>query len=226
MQGTLNRPFPLLRLPRRIWIGLLLALAVVGIFAFPWLWRWWVTQHYAARIYTAEDAPPARVAIVFGARVYGNDRLSAMLRDRVDTAIGLYRAGKVDKILVSGDNQTMEYDEPSAMRAYALAQGVPAEAIQPDFGGRRTYDTCYRAAAIFQVDEAVLVTQRFHLPRALLLCENLGISVVGVAADRRAYDPRSIAWSEGRELPALVAALLDLVRRAPPPVLGEPIPLD
>jgi SanA protein len=216
------------RPPRRAWLGLLLTLTVVGIMGivtFPWLWRWWVTAQYTAAIYTVEDAPPARVAIVFGARVYSNDRLSAMLRDRVDTAIGLYRAGKVDKILVSGDNQTMDYDEPSAMRAHALAQGVPAEDIQPDFGGRRTYDTCYRAAAIFQVDEAILVTQRFHLPRALLLCDNLGIDVVGVAADRRTYDPRSIAWSESRELPALVAALLDLVRRAPPPVLGEPIPL-
>lgn len=226
MQRVLNWPcFLLPRPPRRAWLGLLLMAAAVGLLSFPWLWRWWVTQHYADRIYTAEAAPPARVAIVFGARVYGADRLSAMLRDRVDTAIALYRAGKVAKILVSGDNQTMEYNEPGAMMAYALAQGVPAQDIQPDYGGRRTYDTCYRAAAVFQVQEAVLVTQAFHLPRALLLCENLGIGVVGVAADRRAYDPRSIAWSEGRELPALVAALLDLIRRAPPPVMGEPIPL-
>jgi len=72
----------------------------------------------------------------------------------------------------------------------------------------------------------VLVTQAFHLPRALLLCDNLGIEVVGVTADRRDYDPRSIAWSETREIPALLAALLDLVRRPLPPILGEPIPLE
>lgn len=226
MQRVLNRPFFLLRRPpRRAWLGLLLMAAAVGLLSFPWLWRWWVTQHYAERIYTTEAAPGARVAIVFGARVYANDRLSAMLRDRVDTAIALYRAGKVDKLLLSGDNQAADYNEPGAMMAYALAQGVPPAAIQPDYGGRRTYDTCYRAIAIFQVQEAVLVTQAFHLPRALLLCENLGIGVVGVTADRRAYDPRSIAWSENRELPALVAALLDLIRRTPPPVMGDPIPL-
>ncbi len=107
-----------------------------------------------------------------------------------------------------------------------LSRGVPPEAIQPDYGGRRTYDTCYRAAKIFQVDQAILVTQEFHLPRALLLCDNLGIEVVGVKADRRVYAPRSMAWSEAREVPALLGALVDLVRRAPPPILGEPIPLE
>jgi SanA protein len=112
------------------------------------------------------------------------------------------------------------------MMAHALARGVPAAAIQPDYGGRRTYDSCYRAVEVFQVDQAILVTQEFHLPRALLLCDNLGMDVVGVVADRRDYAPRSIAWSEARELPALVGALVDLVRRAPPPILGDPIPLD
>lgn len=226
MQSTLNEPFHLRRLPRRVWLGLLLALGITGVCLFPWLWRWWVTERYTDSIYSIEDSPPARVAIVFGARVYGNGRLSAMLRDRVDTAIALYRAGKVDKLLVSGDNRFVDYNEPGAMMAYAIEQGVPAEAIQPDYGGRRTYDTCYRAAAVFQVEDAILVTQEFHLPRALLLCDNLGLDVVGVRADQRTYDPRSIAWSETRELAALLAALVDLVRRTPPPVLGDPIPLD
>ena len=204
---------------------LLAGLLVAGVCAFPWLWRWWVATRYNPQVYSIETVPEARVAIVFGARVYGSGRLSAMLRDRVDTAIDLYRAGKVERLLLSGDNQYVEYNEPGAMMAYALAQGVPAEAIQPDYGGRRTYDTCYRAAHVFQVEQAILVTQEFHLPRALLLCDNLGIEVVGVRADRREYDPRSIAWSEGREIPALLVALLDLIRRAPSPVLGDPIPL-
>jgi SanA protein len=111
------------------------------------------------------------------------------------------------------------------MMDYAIAQGVPAGDIQPDFAGRRTYDTCYRARAIFRVESAILVTQRFHLPRALLLCNQLGIDAIGVAADRRTYAPRSIAYSETREIPALFAALFDLLRRAPPPVMGEPIPI-
>ena len=186
-------------------------------------WPRWVESRYERAILPPEEAPIERVAIVFGARIYASGRLSAMLGDRVDTAIDLYKAGKVEKLLMSGDNQYANYDEPGAMMAYAIARGVPAEDIQPDYGGRRTYDTCYRAKAIFQVESAILVTQRFHLPRALFLCDQLGIEVVGVAADRRAYDPRSVSYSETREIPALIAALIDVIRRAPPPVLGEPI---
>jgi SanA protein len=200
-------------------------LSLCAAVSFPFVWQRWVNWRYADQIYTVEAAPNRRVAIVFGARVYGDGRLSAMLRDRVDTAIDLYRQGTVDKLLFSGDNSVPEYNEPGDMMAYAIAQGVDPAAIQPDYGGRRTYDTCYRAAHIFQVDEALLVTQAFHLPRALLLCSSLGIDASGVTADRRTYGVRSLAWSESREVPALLAALVDLVRRAPPPVLGEPIPL-
>lgn len=203
---------------------LLLALLILAI-SLPFLWRAWIEGRYSPAIYTANNVRADRVAIVFGARVYNNGKLSGMLRDRVDTAVELYKAGKVKKLLVSGDNQFADYDEPSAMMNYAIAQGVPASDIQPDFGGRRTYDTCYRAKSIFQVDAAILVTQQFHLPRALFLCEQLGIDAVGVAADRRVYDPRSIAFSETRELPATLAALIDVIRKAPPPVMGEPIPI-
>ena len=203
----------------------LLVLLLLGV-SFPFLWRAWIEGRYSPSIYAADQVRNERVAIVFGARVYSNGRLSGMLRDRVDAAVELYKMGKVSKLLVSGDNQFEDYDEPSAMMNYAIAQGVPAADIQPDFGGRRTYDTCYRAKAIFQVHSAILVTQQFHLPRALFLCEQLGINAVGVAADRRIYDPRSVAFSETRELPATVAALLDVIRKAPPPVMGEPIPIE
>ncbi|MFN8443388.1 MAG: ElyC/SanA/YdcF family protein [Caldilineaceae bacterium] len=204
---------------------LLLVLLILAISA-PFLWRAWIEGRYSPAIYSASNVRTERVAIVFGARVYNNGRLSGMLRDRVDMAVELYKAGKVNKLLVSGDNQFIDYDEPSAMMNYAIAQGVPASDIQPDFGGRRTYDTCYRAKSIFQVDSAILVTQQFHLPRALFLCEQLGIDAVGVAADKRIYDPRSIAFSETRELPATLAALIDVIRKAPPPVMGDPIPIE
>lgn len=176
-------------------------------------------------MYYLAHAPEDQVAIVFGARIYPNGTLSAMLRDRVDAAVDLYHAGKVQKLIMSGDNRFDNYNEPGAMMAYAIGRGVPEADIQPDYGGRRTYDTCYRARHIFQVESAILVTQAFHLPRALFLCDTLGTEVTGVIADRRTYDPRSIAWSETREIPALLAALLDVVRRAPPPVLGDPLPL-
>jgi SanA protein len=148
-----------------------------------------------------------------------------MLRDRVETAVQLYETGKVQKLLLSGDNSSLAYNEPGAMMAYAIERGVPAEDIQPDYAGLRTYDTCYRAHAIFGLESALLVTQDFHLPRALFTCTALGIDVVGVAADRRVYHPRSVAWSEIREVPATLVALVDVLRRRPPTFLGEPIPL-
>ncbi len=206
------------------WIILSVAL-LVGLVAFPFLWHTWVNWYFTDQIVSLEQAPSERVAIVFGARVYANGRLSGMTRDRVETAVQLYKAGKVQKLLISGDNSNKDYDEPGMMMAYAIGQGVPATAIQPDYGGRRTYDTCYRAKAIFQVANALLVTQAFHLPRALFLCQSLGIQASGVIADRQAYAPRSLAWSQLREIPATLAALVDIIRRAPPPVLGEPIPI-
>ncbi len=212
-------------------VGVLILCLMLAAFAavFPFAWQTWVNARYDTRIHTLANAvealPQERVAVVFGARVYPSGRLSAMLRDRVDTAIALYEAGKVDKLIVSGDNQFIDYDEPGAMMAYAIEQGVPAADIQPDYGGRRTYDTCYRAKTIFGVESALLVTQAFHLPRALFLCNSLGLESSGVIADRRPYDPRSVAWSESRELPALLIALVDVIRKIPPPVLGDPIPI-
>ncbi len=211
--------------PRWVYGLIFIFMALLLLAYLPFAWRAWVRQHYAPQIYPPTAVPAARVAIVFGARVYGNGRLSGMLRDRVDTAIDLYKAGKVQKLLLSGDNRFDNYNEPGDMMTYALSHGIPAADVQPDYGGRRTYDTCYRAQSIFQVREAILVTQDFHLPRALFLCDKLGLKAVGVAADRHTYLPSALAWSESRELLALAAALFDVVRRAPPPVMGKPLPI-
>ncbi len=190
----------------------------------PFVWRKGVQWAYGRSIYTPATVPADRVAIVFGAAVYGNGRLSPILRDRVDTAVTLYHDGKIQKILVSGDNRFENYDEPGAMMAYAIGRGVSPDDIQPDYGGRRTYDTCYRAKAIFQLETAVLVTQQFHLPRALFTCQRLGIDAVGVAADLRPY--RDARWYEVRETGATAVALWDTIRQLPSPVLGDPIPID
>ena len=207
----------------RWWVATALAtLLILGV-AFPFAWRFWVNHHYARNIVAVDAAATTRVAIVFGARVYGEGRLSSMVRDRVDTAVELYKAGKAQKLLFSGDNRFADYNEPADMMTYAAQQGVPPADMQPDYGGRRTYDTCYRAKSIFGVESALLVTQQFHLPRALFTCGMLGIDVQGVAADRRIYGPTSIQWSEAREVPATLVALLDVVRRTPPPVMGDPI---
>lgn len=204
----------------------LIVAAAVGILAAPFVWYQWAHWHYGRQIYSIEEIRREKVAIVFGARIYPDGRLSPMLRDRVETAVELYHAGKVEKLLLSGDNRFEDYDEPGRMRDYAVSLGVLEEDIQSDYAGRRTYDTCYRAKAVFGLASAVLVTQDFHLPRALFTCNGLGLDVVGVIADRQTYSRRSVAWSTLREIPALTMALVDVTRKEPPPVLGEPIPID
>ncbi|HTX79455.1 MAG TPA: ElyC/SanA/YdcF family protein [Longilinea sp.] len=186
------------------------------------------TQLYAqSRIYSVEDAPSDyAVAIVFGAGLTRSGEPTAILQDRVAAAADLYFAGKVKKLLMSGDNRFVYYNEPGAMRDYALKLGVPEDAIVLDYAGRRTYDTCYRAKAIFGVDRAILVTQDFHLPRALFTCNALGMDTVGVSADgRRTYKPISLVYWQARELPATLVALLDAWIFHPLPVLGTPEPI-
>ena len=198
--------------------GCLLTLAaLILLIASPVLWRNAVKLYYQRSIYSQPDVPGGQTAVVFGAAVYGHGRLSPVLRDRIDTAIALYKAGKVNHILVSGDNREVDYDEPGAMMAYAIEQGVDPADITPDRAGHRTYDTCYRAGHVFDVKNAVLVTQQFHLPRALLTCEGLGIEAVGAVADQREY--RGASWYEIRETGATLVALWDVVRREPPPLL-------
>lgn len=207
---------------RVIWLGIATVSAVVAVVL---VWPWLVQRYTEKRIYSVANVPTRQVAIVFGAAVYHDGRLSPMLRDRVETAVQLYKAGKVETLLFSGDNHVADYNEPAAMMRYAVERGVPASAIQPDYGGLRTYDSCYRARDIFGVKTAILVTQEFHLPRALFTCDRLGIDTIGVAADLQTYGLRSLGWSRTREVPALLVALLDVVRHRPPPIMGEPIRL-
>ena len=191
---------------------LLISRLATGLFARP-------------RRYAAADAPAGRVAIVFGAGLWRNGTATPVLQDRVQTAADLYFAGKVEKILMSGDNRFVEYNEPAVMREVALSLGVPEQAIVLDYAGRRTYDTCYRAKAIFGVTEAILVTQAFHLPRAIYLCNQLGVDSVGVQADQRVYRKSAVLYWNMRELLATVAALWDVNISHPVPVLGDPEPI-
>jgi SanA protein len=192
------------------------------------LWSVWVfTRKYSDRIYSSdqiEQIPSVGVGIVFGAGYWPSGRLSDVLRDRLDAAAELYEAGKVSKLLLSGDNRVVEYNEPARMRAYLLERGIPEEDLVLDFAGRRTYDTCYRARDIFLLKDVILVTQRYHLPRALETCSGLGLDAVGYEADRTTYV--SIRWYRMREIPALWRAWWDLTIQHPAPVLGDPIPIE
>ena len=175
--------------------------------------------------FSIEEAPRRSAVIVFGAGLWRDGSPTPVLRDRVATAARLYFAGKAEKLVMSGGNPTIDYDEPGAMRSYALSLGVPDEAIVLDYAGRRTYDTCYRARHIFGVREATLVTQGFHLPRALYLCNHLGIDGVGVQADLRQYRRSARAYWNLREIPATLGALWDVHVARPLPILGDPEPI-
>lgn len=201
---------------------LMLMIAGVVILLVP---RLAILLYANPRTYTPQTAPKARVAIVFGAGLQRDGSASLVLRDRVSTAAELYFAGKVEKLLMSGDNRFINYNEPKAMYDYAILLGVPQEDIVLDYAGRRTYDTCYRARDIFQVNEVVLVTQAFHLPRAIFTCNSLGVSAFGVAADRSPYlTSTKVAW-EVRETGATLAAMWDVWIEKPEPVLGNPEPI-
>ena len=184
---------------------------------------------YANRIYAnVPDVPKddqPRVAIVFGAGLERNGSPTPVLYDRVATAVELYKTGKVNKLLLTGDNRFIDYNEPDVMRQTALQLGLPDAALVLDYAGRRTYDSCYRARDIFGLNRAILVTQAFHLDRALYLCNSLGVDSFGVSADRRAYAASSMAWWSIREAAATVGAWFDLNVTHPLPVLGDRLPI-
>lgn len=177
------------------------------------------------KIKSVETSGTARVAIVFGAGLQRDGTPSPVLQDRVSAAVQLYQAGKVEKLLMSGDNRFVDYNEPGAMKTFAVALGVPEVDIVLDYAGRRTYDTCYRALHIFGVKEAVLVTQRYHLPRALFTCNGLGLKSSGVEANLQYYRKYSrLVWNT-RELPATLMSLWDVWFRHPLPVMGDAEPI-
>lgn len=180
-------------------------------------------RHASSRVYTDDTVASFRAAIVFGAGLTADGGPTAVLMDRVATAAKLYTAGKVEKILMSGDNRFSYYNEPGAMKDYAMQIGVPEEDIILDYAGRRTYDTCYRAKEIFQLSEAIVVTQLFHLPRALYTCSSLGLQAVGISADMRTYQDSDF-WSI-REIPASLIAFIQVHLTHPEPVLGDQEPI-
>ncbi len=159
-----------------------------------------------------------QVAIVLGAGLDVHGHATWFLRDRLDGAIRLYQLGRVDGLLMSGDNHIANYDEPAAMRSYALSKGVPAGAITIDDAGFDTYDSCYRARHIFGVVSAVVVTQNYHLPRAVYLCRSVGIAADGLGVrDWGRVPTGKMVHYQAREVLADVKAVWDADVATPSP---------
>ena len=190
-------------------------LVVFLIFALSVVYVRFQVHSYDDRIITSingldtRDWPYPRVAVVFGASVYGNGELSPILADRVETAIELYRARKVDRILVSGDARHRSYNEPKAMYEYLISHAIAPKDVIVDTSGRSTYETCLRAKEAFGLSRAVLVSQGFHLSRALYIANQLGLDAVGVAGDM-GTEPK-IDYQSMREWAAELKAYLNLL---------------
>ena len=186
----------------------------------------WVRRNAASDEYTTFRTVPKRTAaIVPGASVRATGQPSAVLLDRLETARQLYLRGKVQRILVSGDNRTRYYNEPQAMRRWLVEHGIPDRHIYADYAGQRTFDTMARAARVFRVEDAIVCTQTFHLHRSVFLARRAGINAIGMVSDRRHYS-RTFG-DRVREYAARTLAFADtFVLRTEPRHLGPAIPID
>lgn len=190
----------------------------MALAAAPWAWVWAASS---GRVHTAPEVPPAPVALVLGAGLTTAGTPTPFLAARLDIAADLYARRKVRVVLVSGDNRTHDYDEPTAMRDYLVGQGVPARKVVLDYAGRDTHDSCQRASRIFGVRQVTVVTQGFHLRRAIALCRAAGIEARGVPdLSVRERFPAVWAAGAGREKLANVKAAADVLSRRDP-VLGR-----
>jgi SanA protein len=183
-----------------------------------------VLSSAGANAKAARPEPRADCALVLGAGLTEDGLPSWVLEDRLTEALSLWERGRVAKILVSGDHHTAHYDEPNAMRRWLEARGVPPSHIFMDHAGLDTYSSVWRARHVFGASRVVVVTQRFHLARAVWLARQVGLEAEGSPADRRVY--RGVIWHEVREVVSRTKAVFDISIARQPRHGGPPIPLE
>ena len=200
----------------------LFALWILGIISFFWINSYviWFSDNEIR--YGIEDLEETRVGLVFWARVFSNGIPSPILRDRLDTAIKAYEEKKIERIIVSGDNATQYYDEPTNMKAYLVDLWIPEEHIYIDYAGFDTFDSIYRAEFIFWVTDIVLFTQDYHLKRAVYIAERPWLNAQGMSTDLQNYS--DIEYFEQREMFSRIKAFLEIeILKSKPKFLGETI---
>ncbi len=163
-----------------------------GVIAIIWGVSSFIQESTVDDIYTdISDLPISNTVIVLGASVHSDGKLSPILRDRVDTAIRIFRSGKAKQFLLSGDNRRNDYDEVHAMKNYLIERDVPENLIFTDPAGIDSYDSMYRSNFIYEVPNAIVVTQNFHLPRVMFIANSLGLDYIGIPAIAKHYDTES-----------------------------------
>lgn len=180
--------------------------------------------YYSTRGYifsSIETTPVTQVALVLGASVTSGGALSPVLAERADRAIALYNAKKVSKILVTGDNATLSHDEVDPVGKYMVGRGVRKGDIFLDHAGFDTYSSMYRARDVFEVQSLTIVSQPFHLPRAVFIARALGLTAYASPADKNGLN----AYNYVREVPATVKATYDILFSRVPKYLGQQYPI-
>ncbi|GAA3451957.1 hypothetical protein GCM10018962_37900 [Dactylosporangium matsuzakiense] len=206
-------------LRRVVKLGIAMAMAGGLVTAEASMWLQSASRDY---VYGVDDVPEAPVALVLGAQVYDDGSPSPFLAARLEIARQLYAAGKVKAILVSGDHMDWGYDEPGAMWLWLNDRGVPAGRIIEDHAGFDTYDSCARAKRVFGVDRLIVVSQAFHVPRAVALCRHLGVDAAGVGDTTMAQFHAPWWQASLREYGAADKAAFDVLSGRDPVFLGRP----
>ena len=196
-------------------IGVLFLLFVLGL-------NYYVKKSTDALINSdSAKIAPSYTGLVLGAKVYENGSLSGVLQDRVESALELYKSKKIKRFLLSGDHGSANYDEVNQMKKYLISKGVSTKDIFLDHAGFDTYSSIYRAKNIFNVDKLVIITQKFHVKRAVYIAQSMNLQVQGYTADKHTYGiAKKMILREGL---ANVKAFFELLLRKKPKYLGQKI---
>jgi SanA protein len=198
----------------------LIYLFIIGVIAIISV-NWYVKSSTRDLIHhTVNNLPKNEVGIIFGAGING-DQPSKYLKDRLDAGILLYKTHKIDKILLSGDNGRDEYDELTVMKTYCFNHGVDTTKIFIDYAGFDTYSTMYRASHIFKIKKATLISQEYHLNRAIYIGQKLGVKSIGFSANKGEY--LGYQYVTFREYGSIFKSFFDVLRNREPRFLGNEI---
>ena len=209
---------PLRNFLKRVFI--LCTVGLLSLFALNYYVEHKFNDFYSTEI---EELPDLYTAVVLGARVYNNGNLSSYLKDRTDGAIALYEAGKVQRFLLSGDHGTKDYDEVNGMKKYLIDNGIPETVIFLDHAGFNTYNSMVRAKKVFEVDDCIIVSQDYHIPRAVYIARSIGINAFGFQQDSNHLGLNK--YNKKREILARVKSFGEVLFSIPPTYLGDKIPI-
>ena len=183
----------------------------------------WVVSSTKDRIIPISEVESADCILVLGAGVWPDNQPSPMLRDRLDRSIELFETATAPYLVMSGDHGQKNYDEVNVMKDYAIEKGIDSDLIYMDHAGFSTYESIYRLKYIFKAEKVIIVTQKYHLYRALYIAKALGLDAVGVAASETEYSGQ--LFRDLREVLARNKDFFNVLIKPEPTVLGELIPL-